>query len=216
MTDDITLCLTMGKRPKQLTQTLDSLFSFTQFKHVLAVNDFGDAPTNEAFFAACPHGRIIDAKLIGHHPAVDAMYAKVTTPYIFHCEDDWQFFAKPNLDNARKILENDDVSVVCMRALDDFLKAEDMQNIAQNNTVARLTHLHAQWYGFTFNPHLSKTALWQHYGPYAKFKKERHISRHMRKDDKYAAYADGVCRHIGFESVANATPKSFWQKILGR
>ena len=88
-----TLCLTIGRRPELLRQTLESLFDQSpSFAHVIAINDFGDAPTNAVFKAMCPMGELVDlGRQVGHHAAVDAMYQRIQTPYVFHCEDDWLF-----------------------------------------------------------------------------------------------------------------------------
>ena len=58
--DDITLCLTIGKRPKELEESLSSLLSFLPFRHIIAINDFGDELTNDVFTKLCPHGTLIN------------------------------------------------------------------------------------------------------------------------------------------------------------
>ena len=89
---DITLCLTIGRRPELLRQTLESLFSQISFEHIIAINDFRDEETNQVFRELCPTGILLNlAEQVGHHKAVDVMYAQVKTNYIFHCEDDWLF-----------------------------------------------------------------------------------------------------------------------------
>ena len=201
----------MGKRPDLLKQTLRSLFQFHQFSEVIAINDFGDEATNNAFREICPQGKLVDlGKQVGHHSAVDAMYSLVTTPYIFHCEDDWLFTAAPNLEQSLRLLENPDISVVCYRSISDFkflpdlssqIEIKQYQNIEYNSLI----NLHDQWHGYTFNPHLSKIELWQKNKPFSKFKKERHISRWQRSLNHHVAFiVPGCCHHIGEEtSVAN-------------
>ena len=65
--------------------------------------------------------------------------------------------------------------------------------------------------GFTFNPHLARRALWERFGPYARFEKERHISRAMRAEGLVTAFLDpGACGHIGDQrSVVPRAPKRF-------
>lgn len=125
MLDHTTLCLTIGKRPEELTRTLESLLEKIPFRHIIAINDFGDRETDEAFLQHCPNGRLINlGRQLGHHPAVDYMYRHVQTEYIFHCEDDWLFTRTPDLEQAACLLENPHISCVVFRAIDDFMHSE--------------------------------------------------------------------------------------------
>lgn len=218
--DTVTLCLTIGKRPVELTKSLQSLLNYVDFKHVIAINDFGDTATNDAFLEVCPHGKLIDLQRnLGHHKAVDYLYTQVSTEYIFHSEDDWLFDACPDIDNAIALLNyNPTISCVGFRKIEDFIYDPQERSTAKRidtnlGHYVRLDHLHEQWHGYSFNPHIAKKSLWQHYAPFAQFKKERHISRFLRKEGYYMAYLEhGVCHHIGYHSVANP-PKTLWQKL---
>lgn len=224
MRDNITLCLTIGKRPDELKQTLQSLLSKVQFKYIIAINDFGDGQTNAVFYELCPQGQLINLGYnLGHHQAVDLMYGKITTPYIFHCEDDWIFDTAPNIDEVIQLLENDDTVVsVSLRQLSDFnFSNEEFDKIeyidSPHLSHAKLNALHEQWHGYTFNPHITKLETYQQIAPLSKFKKERHISRYLRQSGKYVAYLkQGACHHIGFDSVANPPNKTWFAKIKAK
>ena len=58
-TQNITLCLTIGKRPQELRRTLESILSQINFEHIIAINDFRDEETNQVFRELCPHGTLI-------------------------------------------------------------------------------------------------------------------------------------------------------------
>lgn len=219
-----TLCLTIGKRPNELSQSLPTLLSKIAFKRVIAINDFGDEATNEVFKHICPKGELIDiGQHLGHHKAVDLMYSKVDTPYIFHSEDDWVFDSLPDFSKMFVLLnQNDSIVSVCFRKIDDFLFTEDealridYKNI-DDIDIADLTPLHDQWHGYTFNPHLIKKSVYDELAPFASYKKERHISRIFRRQAKYVAYLkNGCCHHIGFESVANPPKIGFWNKLKAK
>lgn len=224
MRDDITLCLTIGKRPQELRKTLESLLSKVQFKHIIAINDFGDEATSLVFRELCPNGELIDLGYnLGHHKAVDLMYSKVATPYIFHCEDDWEFDNIPNLDAIIELLNHEsEIISVSLRQIDDFaFTNEELTKIKYIQSsylpIASLNALHEQWHGYTFNPHIIKLSSYQTIMPFANFKKERHISRFLRKSGKYVAYLqNGACHHIGFNSVANPPKKTWLAKIKGK
>lgn len=212
----VTLCLTIGNRPIELRRTLESLLSHAHFDAVIAVNDFRDEPTNEVFRELCPEGELVLLpEHVGHHRAADAMYARVRTPYVFHCEDDWAFERAPDLTAAMEMLEDEHVTIVCFRDVEDVLRNRSRLQQPKPWTVAgrdclRLSHLHRDWHGFTFNPHLAKTALWASLGGFASFSSEQAISRHLRDQGREVAYsAVSACSHIGegvSVSKSNDTP----------
>lgn len=197
----------MGLRPDYLEQTIDSLGPQMRLLPIVAINDFGDAPTNRMFDKLCPHGRRIDlGGRVGHHAAVDAMYGTVETPYIFHIEDDWDFDRTDFLPEAIALLESDAaLTSVCLRELDDMpIPQERANRISQEEfngvSYALMTRVHMRWYGFTFNPHVIRRQTWQDLGGYSGFARELDISRHMRSQGRHVGYLEaGGCRHIGAE-----------------
>lgn len=225
MNSQITLCLTIGLRPDLLRKTLTSLSSCWQVGKVIAINDFRDAPTNQAFKEIFPNGHLISLdRQLGHHAAVDQMYRLVDTPYVFHCEDDWLFDQPIDFSGAMRLLnEKSDISQICLRKISDFnFASADKEKITSLHhsgvDYCMLHNLHPQWYGYTFNPHLMKMDLWRELGEYSHFKKERHISRTLRKQGMFTAFLDpGVCHHIGeLESVSQpAAGQSNLKKLKG-
>ena len=201
----ITLTLTMGRRPELLKRTLSSLFNRVELKNVIAINDFRDEATNDMFQTLCPWGQLISpGHQLGHHRAVDLMYARVRTPYILHCEDDWLFDDELNLHKAVDLLNFDpQISQVCLRKIADFNLPEEDQKLIINQSVEghhyfRLDAIHPQWHGYTFNPHIAKLEQWRDHGGFTRFKKERHVSRHLRAQGRFTAYINpGCCDHIG-------------------
>jgi hypothetical protein len=218
--EQVTICITMGLRPDLLRQTLESLHPLIAELPVLAVNDFGDTETNQAFADICPAGEIVDlGGHVGHHRAVDAMYRHVRTPYVMHLEDDWHFVRHNFIQPALELLEeNDAISIVCLRDVHDFgFEPEEKTKIVSEKYGAtsylRLDAMHPQWHGFTFNPHISRHSDWSATGGFASFKKERHISRARRAQGHAVAYLEpGACHHIGGEqSIANTKVLKFRQ-----
>lgn len=224
----ITLCLTIGQRPDLLEKTLATLDQYQfQFAKIIAINDFRDTPTNQMFRARCPQGELISlGHQLGHHAAVDYMYAQVTTPYVFHCEDDWAFDSSINFDECMAILDSEPlISQVCFRKITDFnLSVDENKKVLHGHSFehnyVRLDSLHPQWHGFTFNPHLASLDLWRQIGGFSQFKKERHISRALRKQGRFSAYIQpGFCAHIGelqsvSQSAANPTGLRWLRKKI--
>lgn len=213
----VTICITMGLRPDVLQQTLESLSPELRKLPMVGINDFGDVETSEVFDRLCPHAERIDlGKQVGHHAAVDAMYAKVRTPYVFHMEDDWEFTRHDFLNDAIRLLEqNAKISSVCFRDTDNFFiedkaRALIVEEETDGIRYARMDALSPKWYGYTFNPHLARISLWEDFGGFSGFKRESHISRKLRADGKFTAFLKpGACQHIGFVSVAHKPPSRF-------
>lgn len=219
---DLTICFTIGRRPELLRETLLSMNPLLRHYRVLAVNDFGDDATNEVFCTDCPHGELLSlGEHVGHHRAVDHMYDRVKTEFILHCEDDWKFHDLNFLGQSIDVLRaSNNLSMVCLRSLSDFeFTNEDFAKKLEirlgESRLADMTRLHDQWHGFTFNPHLARAELWRSLGGFSSFKKERHISRHLRKKGLKVGYLHpGFCRHIGVEaSVANPPKRSFLKNL---
>lgn len=215
-TDAVTLCMTMGNRPELLDQTLTSLLALHRFKHVVAINDFGDAASNAVFHRHCPHGTLVQAPPgNGHHKAVDLMYALVQTPHIFHIEDDWHFAAPiPFAAIFETLAQQPKISQVCVRNLDDFTPSDfsPHQDRVENAVLPlyKLTALHDQWYGYTFNPHVTTTRLVKTVSPFSAHRKERHISRTLRNNGFYTAFLNpGGCTHLG-DAHSVASPPQAW------
>lgn len=221
--EDVTLCLTMGKRPEELTKTLQKLLALQSFARVIAINDFRDEATNQAFLDVCPEGELICLdRQLGHHGAVDFMYSKVTTPYVFHCEDDWMFNESLDLDKAIDLLNAlPKAAQVCFRDLQDCHLSDEEKLLAKKHSAIgvdyyRIDHLHAQWHGFTFNPSVFKLDLWRELGGFSSFKKERHISRKLRALGLHTVHmAPGPCVHIG-EGVSVSIQPTWRQKLKAK
>lgn len=201
----VTICMTMGNRPDELRTTLNSLSPELRALPFIAINDFQDEETNRVFKEIVPHGKIIDQRgQIGHNRAIDATYGQVQTPYIFHLEDDWTFTRTDFLEDGLKLLTSDPaVTMVLLRDRNDMrIKAELEDKIISGETSGiswlRLDETSDKWYGYTFNPHLSRKQTWLDLGGFAQFRGEMHVSRHFRHQNRYCLVMDpGACHHGG-------------------
>ena len=202
--NQITHCMTVGRRPDLLQQTLLSLRDLPPLP-TIAINDFGDAETNAVFTTLCPEGQLITPEQrLGHHRAVDRLYQNVQTPFIFHNEDDWLFSRLDFLEPAIRLLEADPlITCVCLRDTNDMPMTDAERAGVQSCEIQgiryqRLDPIHDQWYGYSFNPHLARKQLWQDLGGFAGYERERHISRKLRATGGFVAYMlPPACAHIG-------------------
>lgn len=201
----VTICITMGNRPDELRSTLESIGPDLRSLPFIAINDFQDKETDKVFKEIIPHGRIIKQRgNIGHTRAIDAIYGHVQTPYIFHMEDDWTFTRTDFLEDALKVLTSDDqISMVLLRDLQNIPLAkkhpDDVIHLETSGVPwARLDKTSEKWFGYTFNPHLSRRSTWLELGGFAQFRGEGIISQYFRDHGYYVAtLKPGPCYHAG-------------------
>jgi hypothetical protein len=98
---------------------------------------------------------------------------------------------------------------VCLRNLADFTVGDSahtgrrIQGSPLN--LVELTAVHDQWYGYTFNPHVTTTRLVRSLSPFSAHRKERHISRTLRYNGIYTAFLNpGGCTHLGDDHSVTA------------
>ena len=219
----VTLCLTSCGRPDLLRQTLDSLLPYNRFDDKWLIEDAGDrrvaAYLDEIGWGA---GVILNERRLGQMRSIDRLYEQVKTPLIFHCEDDWQFDKSDVLPACRAVLENEP-QVTCA----SVRKIADLPAFAQKRLVRREVggvryalmplDAHPEWFGFTFNPGLSRRDLWRTYGPYGELNEVK-ISLKMKRDGLTCAFLDpGSCHHIGGDAhVADPHQATRPTTVLGR
>lgn len=160
--DKVTLVITCCRRPQLLQKTLQSFLKYNTYpieeailiedSELMGINDF--AKSILPFPTTC----LYNGKNIGQIESIDVAYANVKTPYIFHCEDDWEFFYRGFIEASLRVLKTDPLVVV-------------VQLRAHNDTNGHPVELHknlggyyymsntydALWHGFTLNPGLRRT-----------------------------------------------------------
>ncbi|MDB5643172.1 MAG: hypothetical protein JWN07_2489 [Hyphomicrobiales bacterium] len=202
-----TLCLTAGGRPDLLDTTLETLLAFNRhcFSDFIVVNDFGDQATNVIVRKHLPQARLIShERQRGHHVSIDEMYAAVSTPYIFHCEDDWLFDPVCFIPACFKVLLNEPgASQVTVRHADcqrtSGLLPEQVYCIADSQAYEKSKVLSIRdWGHYTFNPSLLRRDLWATIGPFQKYYKESDVNDACQTRGLTSArLVPGVCRHLG-------------------
>ena len=159
--------------------------------------------TSEAFAAAI----IVEDGLlarVGQVIAIDKAYAQVKTPYIFHCEDDWEFYRPGFIEASRDILERyKNILQVWLRAHRDT-NQHPIARLEQFPFPTLATDYH--WRGFSWNPGLRRLSDYQWLGSYASRRQstnaatERWIGQLYCEQGFHAAILPepgGYVRHLG-------------------
>ena len=217
----VTMVVTSCGRYDLLRRTLSSFFKFNTYPlyDIIVIEDgrLYDIPNdllldNRISFIATCHR-------VGQIKAIDQAYKHVNTEYIFHCEDDWEFFAPGFIEKSLEVLmSNEKIIQVWLRALNDTsghpihakkLYAGNVEyKVLDTNYGGEKNGI---WHGFSFNPGLKRNSDYQMLGSYGNldpqnkliyWEIESEISKYYFEKGYVAAIlADnsgkGYCKHIG-------------------
>lgn len=161
----ITVCLTSCNRFNLLQITLDSFFKTNTYPIAKFIinEDSGNLEMKEKILSH--YGDkvelIFNPNNLGLYKSIDNMYAQVTTEYIFHCEDDWQFYSNGNfIKNSIDILEErKDIHQVWLRPISSL--SEWIEPNVHSTTsgcqykLVKSPHC-GDWCGFSHNPGLRR------------------------------------------------------------
>jgi hypothetical protein len=220
--DDITICLTSCGRFDLLEKTISSLVSYWDGKPPAAFlihEDSGQVPAALAIelnrFLSW-HWKI-DAKWTYSHykgqiHAIDKLYCQVQTPYIFHCEDDWEFYQEGFVKDSLEVLKHDkDIYTVWLRHPSDRNGHPVLNGVRQTINNVRFQEMavgyRRKWHGMTWNPGLRRLSDYRMAGHFEEFcqwnpsnhvESEEQFNQHYRKlGFKAATLCRGFIRHIG-------------------
>lgn len=165
---DVTVVLTACNRPDLLEHTLDTFFQYNTYPvaRFIVIDDGMNFGCND--FVKIKYDQPIE--LVYNDPklfqirSIDKAYGMVSTPYIFHMEEDWEFLRPSFIEHSKAVLELDDnIIQVWLRGLDDETMNHpylpDRYEVDGNEMVlAKYTGI---WNGFSFNPGLKRLSDWQ-------------------------------------------------------
>jgi hypothetical protein len=218
----ITITLTSCGRFQLLDKTIESLIKYWD----------GDPPT--AFFINEDSGLALPSyialEIVNAWPmcrfksfegtknqiaAIDRMYKEVQNPYIFHCEDDWEFYKKGFIKKSMDVLEADpNILQVWIRDPKDRNghRAIGLPKLANNRTKYQIlanNYCRGMFPGFSFNPGLRRLSDYQRifpegYSGVTKFnikdplRSESEVGQYYKKAGmKAATLLEGYVKHIG-------------------
>ena len=150
----------------------------------------------------------------GQISAIDFLYSKVKTPYIFHQEDDWETTKSGFIQKSLSILEEKpSIMQVWLRAPNDR-NGHPCHGVAQKTTDGTKYHVlktgyMGKWHGYSMNPGLRRLSDYQKlfpngfaseipWNPKNPLESEILVGRKFFKNGfRAATLLDGYCRHIG-------------------
>jgi hypothetical protein len=163
-----TVVITSCNRHDLLERTLQSFVHYNTDPHVtriLVVEDGSANPSDVCRRFGAEVLRI--GERVGQIRAIDLAYAKVDTPYIFHLEDDWEFYRSGFVEKSRKILDADPATLlVWLRAWSDTNNHPLSFKTPDESFGVMATGHTGYWHGFTFNPGLRRLSDYKRLGTY--------------------------------------------------
>lgn len=202
-----TVVITCCNRPAELEQTLTSMLACdtTGIAKFVIIEDSVCTKSEgivTRLLADIPHVYLHNDQNIGQIKSVDRAYALVKTPYIFHCEEDWDFPSSLFLDQSRVLLDTlPDVHSVMLRDVSEWFPFFIDAPERECNGI-RYVHADPQadrrWGSFSFNPGLRRLSDYLDCAPFAAIGPERDISFHHKMQNfSLVSLCDGDVRHIG-------------------
>lgn len=212
----VALVLTSCNRFDLLEKTLVSFFKFNTYpiaQHIIIEDSHNLDKLNEVLvkFPDVDFTVLNNEPQLGQMKSIDRAYSRVTSEYIFHCEDDWEFYRAGFIEDSFKVLDSDDkIVTIWLREQNDTNKhpvepkvykckvsgSRDYQIMMRN--YRRKVDSDA-WHGFTFNPGLRRLRDYQLFAPIGELGCEWNMSElYHGAGFKGAIFETGYVRHIGY------------------
>lgn len=209
-TSDVSIMITSCGRFDLLRRTLDSLNKFNTYpiRKVYITEDSG----SQDVFSCLPEGWSENTEIyvnkpkLGQLASIDLAYSKIDTKWVFHCEDDWEFYRPGFIEDSLVLLHEDKQALqVWLRSaahdlaihspyvyLSDRKKVKDVVSYKVNSEKS-------DWQGFSFNPGLRRMADYKQHAPYGQYSGEKDLSRLYASNDRYALTLENdAVLHTGF------------------
>lgn len=204
---DYTVVVTSCRRFDLLQPSLLSLRASLDVapRRWIVVEDSSDAGVHDCVRSAGVDATILlNGVQMGQMRSIDRAYAEVSTPYVFHTEDDWTFHRSGFIRESHTLLEAyPKLSMVGLRSRPD-------QNPLVRNMPA-LEHqgigyfvldptLHPEYFSYCFNPGLRRLSDYRLVAPFAPLGDEADVSYAFKRHGFAIANLEvDAVRHIGWE-----------------
>ena len=209
---DITLFITACNRPDLLKITIETFQKYNTYpiKEAIIIEDSGlqgiiDIAKDILNF---PTTLLYNERQMGQMPSIERGVKLIKTPYVFHCEEDWEFYDYGFIEKSLEILEKDPLVVtVFLRSFEEYCNRYGFSLNATKKDgyyyVQQLDQPGKEWAGtLTFNPGLRTIEIAKAYMPYTGWQDEGTIALQFLRRGLHGAATDnanGYVRHIGWE-----------------
>lgn len=231
----VTCVLTSCGRIDLLEKTLNSFIIFNDYERIkefIIIEDSADPKIAEQLNKLNEEKYngifkiIINEHRLGQSASIDKAYAMVETDYVFHCENDWEFYRKGFIQASLGVLETQPKVLQCwIRPKSDGILNRIEPKVFQlpgGYKVRRVlphdfayTDIDADgiavkvqvsgYIGFSWNPGLKRMSDYKLIKAYSNYKHEHLVDR-FYKENGYMVVSlsendqDGYVKHIGWNN----------------
>jgi GT2 family glycosyltransferase len=196
----ITFALTACGRPDLLERTLYSFFKFNDYpiERFKIIDDSTIKGVNDKIIEKYPQIEWIhNTERLGQSKSLDILFEDITTEFIFHCEDDWEFEKKGFIEKSIEILDSD------KKIIQAWIRGRGDTNghpLIHGEEYDELIKDYGVWHGFSFNPALKRLSDYLLVKPYSSVGWETELNHKYMKELGFYAVSlhDKYVSHIGW------------------
>jgi hypothetical protein len=208
MSDKVTLFITSCGRPDLLLITLNSFLKYNTYpiEEAIICEDSGYDRINDFVSGLLPFPckLIYNEKRLGQMKSIENGVQYIKTPFVFHCEEDWEFYDYGFIEKSLELLKKDsNITSVWLREANElfyrykfnFMKIENYNyyKVLGNEVNGN----------FSFNPGLRTIEVQQTGIPYPLNEPfdEGHLHKYFKSKGMYAVIIkpEGFVKHIGWD-----------------
>ena len=173
---EVTVVITSFNRIDLLEKTVNSFNQYNTYpiKEFIIVEDSGNRATHEILKKLYPdYTLILNEHNIGLVESIDNAYSQVRTSYVFHSEDDYEYYRVGFIERSLAVLENDPkLMQVWIRRMDDTTDMPIEPELFRVGDVGYYLIGHCinnWWHGFCFQCGLRKMSAYDRVKPYTQW-----------------------------------------------
>ena len=188
---EITVTITSTGRFDLLKRAVDSLLETIGCPvRIIISDDSCDAEQHALMLEEYSNGPCdlyIQDRKLGQAESLDFLYGLVQTPYIFHCEDDWEFIKTGYIEASLDILTEHKRTALIGLVMDAELEAAGAVGETRYRTQGstcyyehtrwRVDDKHDWWHGWIGSPHLMRKADYLELGEFQQAPSEAAFDR---------------------------------------
>ena len=206
MSNEVSILLTACGRPDLLKITLLSFLKFNTYpiKEIVITEDSGNIGINDFIQELLPFPCILlyNKTRIGQMKTIENALPYLKTPYIFHCEEDWEFYDYGFIEKSFEILnKNKNITSVWLRSHIDIISRYQFPILSVDNDEYYIIGPNIG--NFSWNPGLRTLEVQITGSPYINSSfDEGSLSNYFREKGMVSAITNnknGYVRHIGWD-----------------
>ncbi len=207
----VTVVITSCNRLELLLKTIQSFNAMNTYpiEEFIIIDDSGNTSAHRQICEWFPsYTKIFNGKNMGLIDSIDRIYATVRTPFVFHCEDDWEFIKPGFIEPSLNVIRNNHmimqvwISNIHNQPVDPEIQYAEKVPYKQ----ASLDGMDHLWHGFTLNPGIRSMRIYKEIAPWAQWstpedftaKRECLVGEeYFRRQYRGAVLLDNYCIHNG-------------------